>query len=189
MLVTGERVLVVEDDFYIGRSSELTLAQAGYTARLAQTADQAITVAHEFRPDLMVMDINLGRGRDGIDVAAEILRDLGIRSIFATAYGYGGLQVRADAVRPLGWLGKPFSSLSLVTEVRRALQTVTSGDPIVLSVDDANDVLLVAVDGVLTDGLWSDMQAAVARFIAARGPHRGIVDFTGITRVDVTQRE
>ena len=189
MQVTGERILVVEDDHFIGLASETTLTLAGYTARLARTAEQAIALAHEFRPDLLVVDINLGRGRDGIDVAAELLHDLGIRSIFATAYSYGGLQARADAARPLGWLGKPFTSLSLVTEVRRALQAVIDGRPIALAADGATKTLLATVDGVLTDEVWSALQDTVARFVAARGPHRRIVDFSAVTRVDVTQRE
>jgi DNA-binding NarL/FixJ family response regulator len=51
----------------------------------------------------------------------EIFRKLGIRCIFATAHCDRDVLERAQPAMPLGWLQKPYSMVSLVNAVRRAL--------------------------------------------------------------------
>jgi len=118
------RVLVVEDDYLVGLDLQHALVQAGYSVRLARDGGQAIAAALAERPDLIIMDINLGGGPDGVEVATRLLGELGVRSIFATAYGDEAMRVRADAAQPLGWLRKPFTATALLAGVRQALDTL-----------------------------------------------------------------
>ena len=117
------RILIVEDDFLVANEIETALSDAGFeVALVAASADEAVELAESQKPALVVMDVRLGGERDGIDAAVEIFRMLGIRCIFATAYYDQHLLERARPAMPLGWLQKPYSMVSLVNAVRRALE-------------------------------------------------------------------
>jgi two-component system, response regulator PdtaR len=108
------RVLVVEDQAIIAMEIEDTLTDLGCdVVALAIDADEAVALADSLRPDLVTMDINLGRGRDGISAATEIFERFGIRSVFVSADGNGGVVVRAGAAQPVGWIPKPINASSL----------------------------------------------------------------------------
>jgi two-component system, response regulator PdtaR len=66
--------------------------------------------------------VRLAGERDGIHAAVEIFRKLGIRCIFATAHYDRHSIERAQPAMPLGWLQKPYSMVSLVNAVCRALK-------------------------------------------------------------------
>jgi DNA-binding NarL/FixJ family response regulator len=112
---------VVEDDFLIGMQTEAALLEAGFTVvGSAATAEEAIVLAREHRPDLVVMDIRLASKRDGIDAARELFNELNIRCIFATAHDDLYTRERAAPFAPLGWLAKPYTMASLVSLVIEA---------------------------------------------------------------------
>jgi two-component system, response regulator PdtaR len=116
------RILIVEDDFLVANEIEIALSDAGFDiAGVAASADEAAELAESQKPALVVMDVRLGGERDGIHAAVEIFRKFGIRCIFATAYYDQYLLARARPAMPLGWLQKPYSMVSLVNAVRRAV--------------------------------------------------------------------
>ncbi|HLH11652.1 MAG TPA: response regulator [Methylovirgula sp.] len=118
----GPRILIVEDDYFVGLQNEDMLAKAGFNViGIATTAEYALTLAAERKPDLVLMDIRLAHGGDGIDAAMKLLQRFGIRSIFATAHADAGTRSRAAAAKPLGWVVKPFTAAALVKSVRDAL--------------------------------------------------------------------
>jgi DNA-binding NarL/FixJ family response regulator len=115
--------LIVEDDFIVATEIETALSNAGFdVAGVAAFADEAVALAESQKPTLAVMDVRLGGERDGIHVAMEIFRKLGIRCIFATAHYDQHSLERAKPAMPLGWLEKPYSMVSLVNAVHRALR-------------------------------------------------------------------
>ena len=117
------RILIVEDDFIVATEIETALSNAGFdVAGVAAFADEAVALAESQKPTLAVMDVRLGGERDGIHVAMEIFRKLGIRCIFATAHYDQHSLERAKPAMPFGWLQKPYSMVSLVNAVRRALK-------------------------------------------------------------------
>ena len=117
------RILVVEDDYLIASEMKMALSDAGFdVASVAASADEAVELAASQNPALAVIDVRLGGDRDGIDAAVEIFRKLGIRCIFATAHYDQHSVERARPAMPLGWLQKPYSRVSLVNAVRRALE-------------------------------------------------------------------
>ncbi|HYD36700.1 MAG TPA: response regulator [Allosphingosinicella sp.] len=118
-------ILLVEDDFLVGMEVEAGLEEAGYeVAGIAATAEEAVDLAASRRPALVVMDIRLASDRDGIDAALEIFRTLGIRSLFASAHVDAEVRARAEAARPLGWVGKPYRVETLLAAVGEALNQV-----------------------------------------------------------------
>jgi DNA-binding NarL/FixJ family response regulator len=113
------RVLVVEDDFLVAGELEHWLSHAGFeVVGPAATADEAINLAREAKPDVVVMDIRLAGSRDGVDAAIEIYRSLGIRSVFATAQSDARTMARGQEANPLAWIAKPYSPSGLVTELK-----------------------------------------------------------------------
>jgi FixJ family two-component response regulator len=72
------------------------------------------------------MDIRLAGARDGVDAAVEIFRELGLRAVFATAHSDTAVRRRAEPASPLGWLQKPYTTLSLVEAVRRAVKDLST---------------------------------------------------------------
>jgi DNA-binding NarL/FixJ family response regulator len=112
-------VLVVEDDFLVAGELEHWLSHAGFeVVGPAATADEAINLAREAKPDVVVMDIRLAGSRDGVDAAIEIYRSLGIRSVFATAQSDARTMARGQEANPLAWIAKPYSPSGLVTELK-----------------------------------------------------------------------
>jgi DNA-binding NarL/FixJ family response regulator len=91
----------------------------------AMDAEEAVRMAAALRPDVVTMDINLGRGRDGISAAVEIFQRFGLRSVFVSAYGNAETLARAEPARPLGWVTKPISRAAL----QAALDPASGEDP------------------------------------------------------------
>jgi CheY-like chemotaxis protein len=118
----GPRILIVEDNYFVAHQCERALTEAGYeVVDIVMTAQEAVRVAIERRPELVLMDIYLPGTRDGIDAAIEIFERCRIRSIFASALADAGAKTRADAAQPLAWLAKPFNDKKLVATVSSAM--------------------------------------------------------------------
>jgi DNA-binding NarL/FixJ family response regulator len=113
------RVLVVEDEALIAMELESILEQQGHEVvdAVATEAD-AIAAARLTRPDLVLMDVRLARGDDGVATAIRLRQELGIRSIFITAQSDQVTRARAAAAEPAGFLGKPLSSDLLAKLIR-----------------------------------------------------------------------
>jgi DNA-binding NarL/FixJ family response regulator len=119
------RLLIVEDDFLAAVELEDGLKEAGFdVVGLAASASEAVRLAECMRPALVIMDIRLAGGSDGIDAAAEIFNRFGIRSIFASAFHDPATRARAEAAAPLGWLPKPYSIGGAVAIVRSSLEAL-----------------------------------------------------------------
>src|SRR3990170_2799926 len=83
------RVLVVDDHEPIRRLVEATLGRANYTILHAGTAEDALRLARQVHPDLIVLDIALP-GASGIEVCQTIKRDSSLQAtkiVFLSAYG------------------------------------------------------------------------------------------------------
>lgn len=114
--------VVVEDDFLSLMEAENVARDAGLdVVGTAINANEAISLIETFRPDLVLMDINLGSDKDGVDVALEANKRFGIRCLFTTAYSDDVLKRRAAPSDPLGWVIKPFSSDTLRKAITDAM--------------------------------------------------------------------
>lgn len=115
-------ILIVEDDFLIALQAETALTDAGFSVTgVATTAEEALEMARQCRPAIVVMDVRLAGRRDGIDAAGDLFRELDVRCVFATAHDDQQTRARAEPFDPLGWLAKPYTMPSLVSVVRKAI--------------------------------------------------------------------
>ncbi|NIR26019.1 MAG: response regulator [Gammaproteobacteria bacterium] len=76
------RILVVEDEYLIGRNTQLSLEDMGYDVDMAMKADEAREKASKRMPHLVLMDIVLDKNQDGIELAREIIGTNEIPVIF-----------------------------------------------------------------------------------------------------------
>ncbi|HWN69661.1 MAG TPA: PAS domain S-box protein [Haliangium sp.] len=93
-----KRVLVVEDNLDMAELLREMLARGGHDVAMAHNGPQALEVARELQPDLILCDIGLPGGMSGYDLAREIRNDSKLRRTFLVAItGYGRPEDRAEA--------------------------------------------------------------------------------------------
>ena len=115
-------ILVCEDERLIARDIEAALSRNGYrVVGIAANGEEAIRIAKEKLPDLALMDIRLKGPLSGIEVAGTLVDELGIPSIFLTAYADDDTLSHAKATQPLSYLVKPFNEVELKAVVEVAL--------------------------------------------------------------------
>jgi len=116
------RVQIVEDERIVALDLRSGLEQLGYdVVGIAANEPDAVRMAEVNRPDLVLMDIHLDQGSDGISAARQIRERLAVPVIFLTAYGEPETLARAAGAAPYGYLLKPFELRELNATVRMAL--------------------------------------------------------------------
>ena len=117
---TVENILIVEDEAIIGLELKLELESHGFkTCRLASSSEKAIALAREETPDLLIMDVSLARGRDGIETASQIRAQQDIPLIIVTGYPDAEQEPAVTGLRPLKIFIKPLSVTELVDFIRQ----------------------------------------------------------------------
>ena len=107
-------ILIVEDDQFEAEHLKLHLQQAGHRiAGIVNSGEEAIARVDGHDIDIMIVDIVLSGKLDGIDAVQEIRKRMDIPVIFLTAYVNPELLLRAERVRPFGYLLKPYRQLEL----------------------------------------------------------------------------
>ena len=107
-------ILVVEDERLIARDIAMQLQDLGYTpVGPATTGEQAIEMAEQLRPQLVLMDVHLASSMDGITAAQAIRSQFGISTVFLSAFVGGDSLERAKRTEPAGFLAKPFQEYQL----------------------------------------------------------------------------
>jgi CheY-like chemotaxis protein len=120
-----KRILLVEDEIWIALDLERILVAAGYeVVRLAKEEMEALRLAETTRPSLVLMDVRLRDGSDGIDAATKIYEKFGIRSIFLSAHLDDDTRRRAAAAHPYAFIEKPFELSALLRQIGAALPGV-----------------------------------------------------------------
>ncbi len=113
---TGRKdtIIVVEDEALVALDLQARLRRLGYEVpAVVSTGEQAILMAEKFKPGLMIMDIVLKGGMDGLKAAEIIHSTLDIPIVFLTAYCDDKTLERAKAAEPFGYINKPFEEIDL----------------------------------------------------------------------------
>ena len=115
-------ILVVEDEAVVAEDLQHRLGELGYdVAGWAASGEDAVQLAEEALPDLVLMDIRICGELDGIDAAHAIRERSDVPVIFVTAFADADTLARAKAVEPFGYIVKPFSDRDLETSIELAL--------------------------------------------------------------------
>ena len=116
-------VLIIEDEPVIAMDIEELVAGCGHrVVGVAATEAEAVAMAVQTRPGLILADINLGAGGDGSSAVSRIMRSHYAPVIFVTAYPERLLT--GEALEPAFVITKPFEPLTLAIAT---YQAVTGG--------------------------------------------------------------
>jgi signal transduction histidine kinase/ActR/RegA family two-component response regulator len=119
----SERILLVEDDPVNRRQVAFLLQANGYEVRAVGSAPDALAFAEEWRPALILMDVQLP-GMDGLAATRHFKADPATREIpvvALTAHAMDEDAVKAKEAGCDGYVTKPCEKARLLEEVRRAI--------------------------------------------------------------------
>jgi DNA-binding response OmpR family regulator len=138
-----KHVLIVDDDRLLRVSLRLQLERAGYRASAAASAEEALALIQQDRPDLILLDIGLP-GMDGLEALRQFQQHEDLPIIFVTARRREldtiiGLEVGADS-----YITKPFNPDVLLAHIKAVLRRTTrqSAGPPRLEVLTVGDLVI-----------------------------------------------
>lgn len=114
------RILIVEDEVLVAEDLRQRIRRMGYDVpSTVNFAAEVLPRVRSDRPDLVLLDIHLDRGADGVALAESLRHELGIPVVFVTAYSDASTIERARKTEPFGFIVKPpkDSDLRAVIEV------------------------------------------------------------------------
>ncbi len=115
------RILIVEDEKIIAEDIKRTLYSFNYdVVGIISYGEEAVKVAGEQTPDLILMDVMLSGEMNGLEAADIIYRDFDIPVIFLTAYANDEILSKAALSSPFGYLIKPFEDRELKANLEMA---------------------------------------------------------------------
>ena len=175
--MSSRSVLVVEDEGVAQLHLRRLLEELGYSVSgVASSSREALDSAARRRPDLVLMDIRLGEGADGIETAAQ-LRDLyDVPVVFLTAHADDTTLGRARAVEPAGYVVKPYTS----KDVQAAVVTAFAKHGAVRRIKDHGKWLETILQSIRDCVIVTDASGAVtflnqaAEELLGRGAERAL---------------
>jgi len=126
--LTGESILVAEDDGLIALYLTELMEKAGYRVIGAASSGEAVLqmLEESKKPDLILMDVGLAGSLDGIETARLIQQRFSVSLIFLTGYPYENTLERMREVEPEGYIVKPFPEVNLLALVRQVMDRRTA---------------------------------------------------------------
>lgn len=119
--MTRKTVLIVEDESIVALDLKQRLIRMGFDVLdIVSSAESALQAVARTTPDLIFLDIRLKGDVDGVKLGMQLRRSLAVPIIFLTAMTDSETMRRARAVRPAGFLIKPFDQHQLQAVVDRA---------------------------------------------------------------------
>ena len=120
----GESILVVDDDPFIARLLEIELKASGYEVRVANDGEQALGVARERCPDLVLCDVMMPN-MDGFELTRHLRQDArtsGVSIIMLTARGMSSDKLEGFSIGADDYIVKPFDTAELLARIRGVLR-------------------------------------------------------------------
>ncbi len=116
------QILIVENEIVVAEDLSNRLKNLGYVVlSLAVTGEEAVQKSAQLQPDLILMDIMLDEGMDGIDAAGEIHSQDNTPIIYVTAFADKKTLQRARITEPHGYIIKPFNTKDLQSNIEMTL--------------------------------------------------------------------
>ncbi len=129
--MSRSRILIVDDEPAIVKILQTAVTTAGYEALAASTAEDALESIQQTKIDLMISDLRLGKGMNGIELIKHARQyNHNLQSIMITAYGT--IEVAVDAMKhgAFDFICKPFEIKELMDMVEAALECATTANAV-----------------------------------------------------------
>jgi len=118
------KLLIADDLVPIRQMVRITLSTQGWTILEAENGQKALEIARAERPDLMLLDVDMGAGPNGFDVCRELKsaeETKGIPIVMLTAHDSESDRAVGFAAGAAQYLTKPFGPLELIDTIRTIL--------------------------------------------------------------------
>ena len=120
-------ILVVEDEALIALNQEAILTKNGYRVITAYDGEKAVRAVSEAAIDLILMDIDLGKGKmDGTEAAEIILRDRELPIIFLTSHSEKEMVDKVKGITRYGYVLKNAGEFVLLEAITMAFELFRS---------------------------------------------------------------
>ncbi len=124
--MSGERILVVDDEPQIRRALKIAVGGHGYAVEVAADGEQALVAIASHLPDALVLDLVMP-GMDGFEVLTQVRGFSQLPIIVLSARGQESDKVKALDLGADDYLTKPFGVEELLARLRAVLRRV--GEP------------------------------------------------------------
>jgi two-component system, sensor histidine kinase and response regulator len=162
------KILIVEDEPIIATDLRFTLEWLGYiVCGIAGTGEDAVRLAGEHHPNLILMDVVLRGAMDGVEAAEEIRRHQDIPVVYVTANSDIATLQRAKGTDPFGYVLKPIEERELHSAIEMALyrhstqERLKESERWIYTVLQSIGEAVVAID---SDGLVKSMNSRAEEF-------------------------
>lgn len=145
------RLLIVDDDVRIRRAVQRAIAARGYDVMLAASGEEALALASESPPDMVILDMSLP-GISGLDVCRELRTWTQIPILVLSVNDRSHDKVAALDEGADDYLTKPFDTAELLARIRSHLRRAASAAPPTPIVHAGDVTIDVAGRTVTRDG-------------------------------------
>ena len=116
-------ILLVEDEALIAMAEKMVLEKNGYEVITVHTGEKAVdTALEDSMIDLVLMDIDLGRGIDGTEAAQMILSEKDIPIVFLSSHTEAETVEKTEGITSYGYIVKNSGDTVLLTSIRMAFR-------------------------------------------------------------------
>jgi two-component system phosphate regulon response regulator PhoB len=118
------KLLVADDLVPIRQMVRITLSTQGWTIVEAKNGNEALELTRSEKPDLVLLDVDMGPGPNGFDVCRQIKADEATKDIpvvMLTAHESDSDRAIGFAAGATQYLTKPFGPLELIDTIRGIL--------------------------------------------------------------------
>ena len=120
---TQKSILLVEDEVLISMTKKMELEKYGYKVIIANTGEKAVdTFKDGHAIDLVLMDINLGRGIDGTEAAQLILNSRDVPIVFVSSHTEPEVVEKTEKITSYGYVVKSSSITVLDASIKMAFK-------------------------------------------------------------------
>ena len=122
----SRNVLLVEDEWLQAENLETLLRLEGFAVcGSVRTGEDAIRLAKIARPDLALIDVELGGAIDGVHTAQAIAGLCSCKIVFVTAHSDAKTRERMTQLKPSAILIKPTTAIAVIAALKQAADAET----------------------------------------------------------------
>jgi len=130
MKING-RIFLLDDDELIVTMLSRALRNEGFETHVQTSSDDIIKKMEAWHPNVILLDINLGEDRNGLDILAEIkANELDVQVVMLTGDDTAESAIKAMKIGAADYLTKPFNIDEVIMVVKGALEKVKLNDEV-----------------------------------------------------------
>ena len=164
-----KNILLVEDDALIALGQKSQLENYGYHVELVNSGEKAVEKMRENPAvDLILMDINLGKGMDGTQAAGIILKDHEIPIVFLSSHTEPEIVEKTEKITSYGYVVKDSGTTVLDASIKMAFNLFTANQKQRESENRLEDIIFSSSDWV-----WEVDRNGVYTYSSQKGTEIG----------------